>query len=82
MSNDLFKFMLLSVIHEKIFSIYDAECTEYDVRNLSENRENCIIVIATYILCTEEKAIIFGLYPMERTDRYPESDNQESDTDH
>lgn len=28
------------------------------------------------------KAIIFGLYQMECTDRYPESDNQESDTDH
>lgn len=55
MSNDLFKFMLLSVIHEIIFSIYDAERTEYDVRNLSENRENCIMVIATYVMCAEEK---------------------------
>lgn len=82
MSNDLFKFMLLSVIHERKFSIYDAECTEYDVRNLSENRENCIMVIATYVLRAEEKAIILGLYQMECTDRYPESDNQESDTDH
>ena len=40
------------------------------------------MVVVTYVICSEEKAIIFGLYPMECTGRYPESDNQESDTDH
>lgn len=40
------------------------------------------MIIVIKVLSAEEKAIIFGLYPMECTDRYPESDNQESDTDH